>query len=96
VSGNRAVLSRGGSIAGSVTDLMKCLTVAVSEMKIPLYSAVKCATVNPARAIGAFGEIGSLAPGNFSDIVLLDEGLRIVAIVLRGKFLGESAVLNMT
>ncbi|MDR1060143.1 MAG: amidohydrolase family protein, partial [Clostridiales bacterium] len=55
VSGNRAVLASGGGIAGSVTNLMDCLRVAVRDMGIPLHSAVKCASANPARAIGAYG-----------------------------------------
>ncbi len=42
-----------GALAGSVSDLMRCLYVAVREMDIPLASAaVKAATANPARALG--------------------------------------------
>ncbi|MDR1137001.1 MAG: N-acetylglucosamine-6-phosphate deacetylase, partial [Synergistaceae bacterium] len=52
VSGNKATLVHGGSIAGSVTDLMGCLVTAVKIMGIPLHTAVKCAATNPAEAIG--------------------------------------------
>ncbi|MDR1439288.1 MAG: amidohydrolase family protein [Clostridiales bacterium] len=58
VSGGRAVLADGGSIAGSVTNLMGCLRAAVRDMGIPLHSAVKCAALNPARAIGAYRVAG--------------------------------------
>jgi N-acetylglucosamine-6-phosphate deacetylase len=87
VKGNRAVLAEGGAIAGSATNLMGCLRAAVLEMGIPLHSAVKCASVNPAKAIGIFGERGSLEAGKFADVVLLDEGLNIKRVILRGKIL---------
>ena len=41
-----------GSLAGSVSDVMACMRTAVRTMGIPLTSAVKAATVNPARALG--------------------------------------------
>lgn len=52
VQGNRSILREGGAIAGSATNLMQCMRIAVKEMGIPLSSAVKCATVNPAKEIG--------------------------------------------
>lgn len=75
-----------GALAGSVSDLMRCLRVAVLDMGIPLASAVKAATVNPARAIGLAGSHGTLAPGACANAVLLDkETLEIVRVVLRGR-----------
>lgn len=75
-----------GALAGSVSDLMRCLRVAVLDMGIPLASAVKAATLNPARAIGLAGSHGALAPGACANAVLLDkETLEIVRVVLRGR-----------
>ena len=85
VTGNLAVLTEGGAIAGSVTNLMKCMRRAVKEMQIPLESAVKCATANPAKAIGVFDTYGSLAPGKQADVVVLDKELEICYIVKSGK-----------
>ena len=90
VRGNKAVLAEGGAIAGSATNLMGCLRAAVLEMGIPLHSAVKCASVNPAKAIGIFGERGSLEAGKSADIVLLDEGLDIKRVILRGRTLSQT------
>jgi N-acetylglucosamine-6-phosphate deacetylase len=87
VRGNRATLAEGGAIAGSATNLMGCLRIAVREMGIPLHSAVKCASANPAKAIGVFRERGSLEPGKLADVVLLDERLNIKYMILRGKIL---------
>ena len=72
-----------GNLAGSVSDLMRCLTVAVKDMDIPLVSAVKASTINPARAIG-LEDRGVIAPGYVADAVVLDQDLSIKAVVVRG------------
>ncbi len=87
VQGNTAKLSHQNTIAGSVTNLMNCVRYAVGNMKIPLYTAVKCASVNPAKAIGVFDKRGSIAPGKVADLVLLDENLTIKQVFLRGTAL---------
>ena len=77
-----------GALAGSVSDLMRCLTVAVREMGIPLASAVKAASANPARALGLDAERGAIEAGQVADAVLLDkETLDVRAVVLRGELL---------
>ena len=83
VKGNLAVLE-DGTIAGSATNLMDCVRVAVKEMGIPLESAVKCAAVNPAKAIGIYEEYGSLTPGKYGNIVLLDEELKLSQVYRLG------------
>ena len=85
VRSNLSTLTEGNSIAGSVTNLMDCVRVAVRLMDIPLASAVKCATVNPAKAIGVYGQQGSIEAGKLADLVLLNEDLSIRAVFLRGK-----------
>jgi N-acetylglucosamine-6-phosphate deacetylase len=87
VKGNTARLAENGAIAGSVTNLMNCVRTAVKEMGVPLASAVKCASVNPAKAIGVFDERGSIAPGKYADLVLLREDLSIHSVFLKGKML---------
>ena len=83
VKGNKATLI-DGTIAGSTTNLMACMTTAVT-MGIPLESAVKCAAVNPAKQIGIYDQYGSITPGKYANIVLLNRDLSINRIILRGK-----------
>ena len=83
VEGRRALLA-DGTLAGSVTNLADCLRVAVKEMEIPLASAVKCAAVNPAKAIGIYGEYGSLTAGKFADLLILDEELELKRVFRHG------------
>lgn len=82
VRGNLAKLP-DGTIAGSVTNLMDCLRKTVLEMGIPLASAVKCAAVNPAKAVGIYQDYGSLAPGKYANIVLLNQDLSLRAVFHR-------------
>lgn len=85
VVGNRATLTEGGAIAGSATNLMDCMKTAVKQMGIPLYSAVKCAAVNPAKSIGIDPYYGSLEEGAYANAVLLDQELNIAAIIQKGQ-----------
>lgn len=75
VKGNHATL-KDGTLAGSVTNLADCMRTAVS-MGIPLASAVKCATINPARSIGVDDRYGSLEVGKVADFVLLNPDLSL-------------------
>ena len=73
------------TLAGSVATLYDCLRCAVLEMGIPLPDAVRAASENPARALGVYGEHGTLSAGAFADIILADKDLNIRAVILRGK-----------
>ncbi len=84
VVGNRATLVSNGALAGSATNLMDCMRTAVKEMGIPLETAVACATKNPAKAIGEYEDYGAIAPGKKADVVLLDQELKIKAVVKGG------------
>lgn len=84
VTGNRAELVSDGALAGSATNLMDCMRTAVKEMGIPLESAVACASMNPAKALGVFEDYGSITPGKKADVVLLDPDLSIKMIIKDG------------
>ncbi len=83
--GNLATLA-DGTIAGSATNLMDCLRIAVLKMHIPLKSAVKCAAVNSAKSVGMYDQYGSITPGKKANLVLLkEEDLSTVKVILKGK-----------
>ena len=85
VKGNRATLVSDGALAGSATNLLDCVRVAVKEMGIPLETAVACATMNPAKSVGAYHEYGSICAGKKANVVLLDQNLNLKAVIKDGK-----------
>lgn len=87
VRGNLATL-KDGTIAGSATNLMDCMRMAVS-MGISLETAVRCATYNPAKSIGVEDVCGSIECGKYGDCVLLSqEDLATQQVILGGKVVG--------
>lgn len=84
VTGSLATLS-DGTIAGSVTNLMKCMRIAVQKMGVPLESAVKAAAVNPAKSVGIFDRYGSIEPGKIGNVLLLDKELNLITVIQRGR-----------
>lgn len=86
VSGPRATLA-DGTLAGSVSDQMACMATAVRKMGVPLTSAVKAASANPARALGVDADYGSLTAGHVASAVVLTRDLEVAHVVLRGHLL---------
>ncbi len=91
VKGNLAVLE-DGTIAGSVTNLMDCVRNAVNNMDISLGSAIKCAAVNPAKAVGIYEHYGSLTPGKFANIVILDKNLTLKMVFHHASLIKEHKI----
>ncbi len=73
-----------GTIAGSATCLAECFRRAVS-FGVPLESALKAATINPSKAAGLFGEVGSITAGKRADVLVLDSGLQPQHIFIGGQ-----------
>ena len=65
---------------------MDCLRIAIS-MGIPIESAIKAATLNPARAIGIEKNYGSITPGKIAHLVILKKDLSIKDIFFSGILL---------
>ena len=72
-----------GNIAASITNLYREFKNLLS-FGIDFKTALKSCTINPARAIGADGEIGSIAPGKAADLVFVDENLEIKRVYING------------
>lgn len=84
VKDRKVTLASDGALAGSASNLMECMRVAVTQMRIPLETAVACASVNPAKCLGVYGERGSIEVGKVADVVLLDEALDVKMVIKDG------------
>ncbi len=65
--------------------LLATLKVCVNEENIPLETALRFVTSNPAKAIGKAGIKGCIAEGADADIVFLDSNLDIAQVYAKGK-----------
>ncbi len=79
VKGPKATLT-DGRLAGSVTNLYDCMCQAV-KFGIPMEEAIAAATMNPARSIGIYNEVGSLSPGKHGDVLLADRELKLLKVI---------------
>lgn len=73
-----------GTIAGSATCQAEGFRRAV-KFGVPLESALKAATINPAKAAGLFDEVGSIAVGKRADVLVLGTDLHPEHIFIGGK-----------
>ena len=84
VNGKKAILE-DGTVAGSVSNLMDCVRVCVKEMEIPLEQAIRSAAVNSAKAIGIYDRYGSITPGKYANVVLIDNDLEVKCVIKKGR-----------
>lgn len=75
-----------GTIAGSATCLAECFRRAVG-FGVPLETALRAATINPAQAVGLFDELGSVTAGKRADVLVLNKDLQPEHIFIGGKAL---------
>jgi N-acetylglucosamine-6-phosphate deacetylase len=73
-----------GKLAGSTLTLDRALRNIVG-LGIPLADAVRMLTLNPATLLGIEFKKGALRVGADADIVLLDEGLQLTNVWVRGS-----------
>lgn len=73
-----------GTIAGSSTNLYDCFCKAIS-FRIPEEAAIRAATYNPACALDAQDQIGSIAPGMLADFIVCSGNYIVKEIYLNGK-----------
>ena len=73
-----------GTIAASTSNVYKELKNVIS-FGIPEKQAVKSATINPAKAIRADKETGSIEEGKLADILVVDKDYNIRLVIVKGK-----------
>ncbi|MFI6401732.1 N-acetylglucosamine-6-phosphate deacetylase [Streptomyces sp. NPDC050548] len=89
VSEGVARLVEGGSIAGSTLTLDRAFKRAVTVDRLPVEDVVTAISANPAKLLGSYDEIGSLEPGKYADLVLLDSDFDLKGVMRRGTWVVE-------
>ncbi|MGW3119584.1 N-acetylglucosamine-6-phosphate deacetylase [Streptomyces sp. NPDC001107] len=81
-----ARLVEGGSIAGSTLTLDRAFQRAVTVDRLPVEDVVAAISANPAKLLGMYDSIGSLEPGKYADLVLLDHQFALKGVMRRGEW----------
>lgn len=85
-TGNKATLTDGETIAGSVSYLMDCLRWSHKTAGLSLIDAANACSLNPASFLELDDEkYGTIEPGFYADLVLVDADLNIKYVIQQGK-----------
>ncbi|MFG2294068.1 N-acetylglucosamine-6-phosphate deacetylase [Streptomyces sp. NPDC048603] len=82
-----ARLVEGGSIAGSTLTLDTAFKRSVTIDRLPVESVVQAISANPAKLLGLYDQVGSLEPGKYADLVVLDAGFDLKGVMRRGEWI---------
>jgi len=81
-----ARLASNGAIAGSTLTMDRAVRYAVQTAGLPFDAVIEAATATPARVLG-LSDVGAIEPGRRADLVHLDDGLQVVAVLRAGTWL---------
>ena len=71
--------------AGSVATTDRLVRVMHSQAGLPLWEAVRMASLHPAQLLNIADRTGSIAPGKDADLVLFEEGVRVRQVLVSGQ-----------
>ncbi len=74
-----------GTLAGSTLSMINAVKNMTKTVGIPLFDSVKMASLNPARALGISGSVGSIKIGKSADIIAIDDDFNIKFVMVDGK-----------
>lgn len=80
-------LADRSALAGSVATLKDCVRNMYKEVKIPLYEAVRMATLTPAEVIGYNKTKGKIEKGYDADLIIFDDDINIKSIITNGNII---------
>ncbi len=74
-----------GNLAGSTLKLIDAVKNMVELLHLPLEEAVKMASENPAKELGLFDCLGSIAPGKAADLIAIDRNFQVKFVMVDGE-----------
>ena len=76
---------KNGTLAGSLLTLNKAVFNMIYFTNIPLWQAVRMASLAPAKKLGIANEYGSIENGKKANLVVVDEAARVEMVYREGK-----------
>lgn len=83
--GNGKAILKNGKLAGSLLTLNKAVVNVMEYAGLPVYEAVKMASLNPARRLGLEKETGSIEVGKRANIIAVDENGEVEKVWMDGE-----------
>ncbi len=74
-----------GNLTGSAVTMNVGLRRLTEFTGLPVQEAVRWGSLNPAMALGIDRETGSIKPGKWADIVLIDDAFEVKRTLLKGR-----------
>lgn len=78
-----------GTLAGSVLTMTQAIQNLIQHNICDLSTAIFLSSINPAKQLGIFHEVGSIAPDKWADLVVLDEKYNVVMTICRGEIVSH-------
>lgn len=72
------------SFAGSIATTDRLVRVMIQLAGLPVWDAVKMASLNPAAFLGISDTCGSIAPGKCADLLIFDDEIHISSVYVSG------------
>jgi N-acetylglucosamine-6-phosphate deacetylase len=85
VKNREARIPDGTALASSVYAMDEMVRVFREATGVPLWQAIRMASLTPAEILGVDDELGSLRPGKAADLILLDEACQVHGTWMAGR-----------
>ncbi len=76
---------KNGALAGSILKMNDAIKNLVLKCDVPFTDAVDYATANPAKNLGIFDKVGSIAIGKDANFTILDSEFNVKKTIRKGK-----------
>ncbi len=83
-----------GELVGSTLTMNMAVRNVMQSVGVPLETAIKMATINPAIVVDVHKRKGSLESGKDADIVIIDDNVNVFMTIVKGKIVYQRNNLN--
>ena len=80
-------LADRSALAGSVATLRDCVRNMYKEVNIPIYEAVRMASLTPANVVGYHKQKGKIEKGYDADLLIFDNDINIKSVITNGNII---------
>jgi N-acetylglucosamine-6-phosphate deacetylase len=87
-----ALLEDESALAGSLARMIDLVRTMTQQTEVPLYDAVRMASLTPATILSIDDHFGSIQPGKTADLVLFDDRFAVQRVWVAGKLVFDQMV----